>query len=457
VIEQTDQGEHTEQADNDVSGGTTAGATATAAATAASEQPDGWQVPHPGGFGGGAGWGPWGPHPTWGTPPPPPRDHRLRAAGIGVVAAALVAASAGVGFVLGRQGPTTGTAASSTSPANSAGGGAAGSQIASKVDPGVVDVNTQLGYQGGAAAGTGIVLTSSGEVLTNNHVVDGATSISVTDVGNGRTYNATVVGTDATDDVAALKLSGASGLSTVKLGNSSTVSVGDAVVAIGNAGGTGGTPSVSSGTVSALNQSITASDELSNNAEQLSGLIETTATLQPGDSGGPLVNSQGAVVGMDTAASSNFQFQSGSSGSNQNYAIPINSALSVAKQIESGQASSTIHIGPTAFLGVAVQSASDSGGSGSEFGGLGGSAGGFGSSGGGATVEQVESGSPADQAGLSAGDEITSLNGNNINSADDLSSVMERLHPGQTVELGWTDSSGQQHTAQVQLATGPAA
>jgi S1-C subfamily serine protease len=211
------------------------------------------------------------------------------------------------------------------------------------------------------------------------------------------------------------------------------------VVAIGNAGGTGGTPSYSSGSVTALNQSITASDELSSNSEQLTGLIEHSATLQPGDSGGSLVNASGQVVGMDTAASSsgNFQF-SGQSGSNQNYAIPINQALSIAKQIEAGQSSSSIHIGPTAFLGVEVESTSAAGGSGS-----------------GAEIEQVEPGSPADQAGLAAGDVIDSLDGQTIDSPQALSSAMETYKPGDTVQLGWVDSSGQQQSASVVLASGP--
>ena len=176
------------------------------------------------------------------------------------------------------------------------------SQVASKVDPGLVDVVSTLGYQSGAAAGTGMVLTSTGEVLTNNHVIDGATSIKATDVGNGRTYTAKVVGYDKSHDVAVLQLEGASGLQTVTL-SSSSPQTGQKVVALGNAGGKGGTPSVATGTVTGLDQSITASDESSGTAEQLTGLIGHNAGIQPGDSGGPLVNSYGQVVGMDTAAS----------------------------------------------------------------------------------------------------------------------------------------------------------
>src|SRR6202007_2668021 len=217
-------------------------------------------------------------------------------------------------------------------------------------DPALVDVVTTLGNQGGSAAGTGIVLTSDGEVLTNNHVIEGATSIKVTDVGNGRTYTATVVGYDASHDVAVLQLQNASGLTVASLGDSSSVRAGDNVVALGNAGGQGGTPSVAAGTVTALGQSITASDELSNVSEQLTGLIETNAPIQPGDSGGPLVNAYGQVIGMDTAAGNNYQFQGQSSTATQAYAIPIGEALSIAKQIESGTGSADVHIGATAFL-----------------------------------------------------------------------------------------------------------
>ena len=147
------------------------------------------------------------------------------------------------------------------------------------------------------------MLTSTGEILTNNHVIDGATSISVTDVGNGKTYKATVVGYDKSHDIAVLQLQGASGLKTAKIGDSSKATVGESVVAIGNAGGTGGTPSAAGGSIVALNQQITASDELGGASEQLTGLIEVNADVQPGDSGGSLVDSAGQVIGIDTAAS----------------------------------------------------------------------------------------------------------------------------------------------------------
>ena len=286
--------------------------------------------------------------------PEPPKRHRGRTM-LGLAATAVVAAGVGAGAAVGlSNGGGSGANATSTSKEV-----LSTSQIASKVDPAIVDVKSTLGYQGAYSLGTGIVLTSDGVILTNNHVINGATSISVTDIGNSKTYKATVVGYDESRDIAVLKLSGASGLTTASTGDSSSLNVGDNVVALGNAGGVGGTPAVAAGSVTALNQSITASDESSGSSEQLTGLIETNADIQSGDSGGPLVNSHGQVIGIDTAASSSYQFGgnggnsgfggfgnggfgsqgSGSSGSSnadggsatQGFAIPINTALTVAK------------------------------------------------------------------------------------------------------------------------------
>ncbi len=252
---------------------------------------------YPGGPGYGAGYG------FTTEPPPPPRRNHKR--GLVITGAAALVVGAAAGGLIGSLHPTsvgTATATSKTMLSTS--------QIASRVDPGLVDVVSTLGDEQATAAGTGIVLTSNGEILTNNHVIDGATSIKVTDIGNGRTYTAKVVGYDATQDVAVIQLQNASGLTVASLGDSSTVQTGDNVVALGNAGGKGGTPSVAAGTVTALNQAITASDEGSGNSEQLTGLIETNADIQPGDSGGSLVNAYGQVIGMDTAASSGTQVQS---------------------------------------------------------------------------------------------------------------------------------------------------
>jgi S1-C subfamily serine protease len=217
------------------------------------------------------------------------------------------------------------------------------SALAAKVDPAVVHINVRLDHQN-AAAGTGIVLSSSGEVLTNNHVISGATSVSVTDVGNGQTYPATVVGHDRSHDIAVLQLQGASGLQSASIGDSSTVAVGDEIAAIGNAGGRGGIPSIAAGAVSALDQTITVRDGTTGSTQRLTGLIQVTANLQPGYSGGPLVNTAGQVVGVNTAASTGFGSQS---SGGEGFAIPINDAIAISKQIDAGIASATVLSTPT--------------------------------------------------------------------------------------------------------------
>ncbi len=377
------------------------------------------------------------------TPPPPPPRRRNHIRGLIVTGAVALAVGAGAGGLIGHLNTTAGGTVTATSKTM-----LSTSQIAARVDPALVDVVSTDGYQQATSAGTGIVLTSNGEILTNNHVIEGATAIKVTDVGNGRTYTATVVGYDASHDVAVLQLQGASGLTVASLGDSSSVRVGDNVVALGNAEGKGGTPSVAAGTVTALNQSITASDDLSGTSEQLTGLIQTNANIQPGDSGGSLVNAYGQVIAIDTAASSAYQFQSQSSSGEQAYAIPISEAVSIANQIKAGTTSADVHIGATAFLGIQIQPASSSG-----FGG------GFGSgtSGSGVTISGTISGSPAANAGLTAGDEITSLGGQQVASAEDVAHVLVSYHPGDSISVTWLDQSGQSHTATLTLTTGPAA
>src|SRR6266705_3010795 len=219
------------------------------------------------------------------------------------------------------------------------------SEVVAKTGPAIVDVVSTLGYQGATAAGTGIVLTSSGEVLTNNHVIDGATAIKVRDVGNGRVYTAMVEGYDAAHDIAVLRLNGASGLATADLGNSSAVKTGQKVVAMGNAGGKNGAPSVATGRVTGLDESITASDESSGSSEQLQGLIRTNAGIEPGDSGGPLINTHGQVIGVHTAASATSGNQLSSATTTQAFTIPINDALSIARRVDAATASATTHIG----------------------------------------------------------------------------------------------------------------
>jgi S1-C subfamily serine protease len=324
------------------------------------------------------------------------------------------------------------------------------SSIASKVDPGLVDIDGVLGYQDDEDAGTGMVLTSNGLILTNNHVIEGATSLSVTDIGNGKTYSASVVGYDRDKDIAVIQLANASGLTTANLGNSSNVSVGQAIVGVGNAGGTGGTPSYAGGTVTALNQSITASDEGDDTSEQLTGLIETNANIQPGDSGGPLVNTSGQILGIDTAASDTYTFQGGGGSGDQGYTIPINTALSIAHEIEASDSSSTVHVGSTPFLGVQV--ATDASSSGGEF-GFGG--GGSTQTAPGALIEETVTSGPAQEAGLTEGDLITGVDGTSVSSPTALTNALLQYKAGDSVTIAYTDTSGNSHTATVKLSSGP--
>ena len=296
---------------------------------------------------------------------------------------------------------------------------------------GIVVIDTVLAYDQAQAAGTGIVLSGTGEILTNNHVIAGATSIQVTVPSTGATYTATVVGTDATDDIAVLKLQNASGLATAKLDSGGGVSTGDAVTAVGNAGGTG-TLVQASGSVTGTGASITTQAEGSAPSESLSGLIETDADIQAGDSGGPLYDAQGEVVGIDTAASSNTSQPDG-------YAIPIATALSIAHEIEAGHASSTIAVGARAFLGIGL---SDQSGS---------------SAASGAEVAQVFNGTPAADAGLAAGAVITDVDGTTISSNEDLSTALAQHKPGDRVNITWVDQSGVSQSASVTLTSGPAA
>ena len=394
----------------------------------------------------------------------------LAAIGAGIVLVVLLASAAGalIGHELWTSTKTAAPAPAPTpSPSPSfggsgsfgggSGGGATGTggptnaaAIAAKVNKAVVSIDASNTYQGSMGAGTGIVISSDGKVLTNNHVIRGATRISVTDVGNGQTYDAKVIGYDPSHDVAMLQLQGASGLATAGLGDSSKLSVGDAIVGVGNAGGTG-TPTYAGGSVTALGKSITATDEFGGASEQLSNLIQVNANIQPGDSGGPLVDSNGKVVGMITAGSAGFSgFDFGGTTSGAAYAIPIGDASKLAVQMISGKASSTSHLGGTAFLGVSV-SQGDSGFNGF-FGG-----GASSSPTSGVTVGNVVPGEPAEKAGLAAGDTITSIDGRSVDSPTALTNLMLGHHPGDQVKVGWTDTSGASHSASVVLGSGPPA
>ncbi|WP_291057796.1 trypsin-like peptidase domain-containing protein [Herbiconiux sp.] len=299
---------------------------------------------------------------------------------------------------------------------------------------GVVTIVSDLSYQGGQAAGTGIVLTSDGLILTNNHVIEGSTAVEVTDEETGESYSATVVGVDPTNDIAVLQLADASGLSTKPLAtDSAAAAVGDAVTAVGNAEGTGDLVAAS-GTVTALQQSITTQSESGVSSEDLTGLIQVDADIVSGDSGGPLLNADGAVVGIDTAASSGSAEITG-------FAIPISTALEIASQIVAGDESGTVQIGASGFLGIGLaQSTATATGSAA-----------------GALVAGVYENTPAAEAGLVAGDTITAVNGTAVASGTALSAAIAQMEPGESVTLGWTTAAGAAQSATVTLIAGPAA
>ena len=304
------------------------------------------------------------------------------------------------------------------------------------VDKGLVNIQSTIGYDGSAAAGTGVVLTSDGIILTNHHVIAGATSLSVEVAGTTTNYAADVIGYDASHDIGVIKLRTASGLATAPLGDSNTVKIGDAVVGTGNAGGGNGAPIHAAGKVTGLGKSITAMDSANGASEQLTNLIETDANIQPGDSGGALASSD-KVIGINTAGSTSNNGQG--NGATDGFAIPINDALSIANDIRAGRASSTIHIGASAFLGISVQASSLSGTA----------------NGSGVSVARVLPNSAASKAGLVAGDVITGLGGATVTDNTALRDLIAPHHPGDTVSLTWTDVRGVSQSHDVTFGSGP--
>jgi S1-C subfamily serine protease len=296
---------------------------------------------------------------------------------------------------------------------------------------GVVSITTDLAYENGAAAGTGMVITSSGQVLTNNHVIRGATTIRVTFPSTGRSYSASVLGYSVSGDIALLQLKKASGLPTVRLGSSPLVRVGQSVTAVGNARGQGSLIS-STGSVTALDRTITVSDGRQATA-RLSHLIEIDASLEPGDSGGPTLDTSGRVIGVNTAASVGFHFESSKEG----YAIPIDRAMTIVRQIRARKSSATVHVGSTPLLGVSLAPAP------------------YGYRGAGAYVASVGNGSPADRAGVEAGSTITRIDGTTVRSYDHLTALLLRHHAGDSVNVTWFDGFGNSHTAKIKTTAGP--
>ncbi|MBG6090842.1 S1C family serine protease [Actinomadura viridis] len=308
--------------------------------------------------------------------------------------------------------------------------------------PGVVNIDTEQGLRSTRAAGTGILMDSSGVVLTNNHVIQGATAIRGTVTDNGRAFTAEVLGYDKSGDIAVIRLRGAARLRPAVFGDSRTVLPGDPVTAVGNAGGKGGAPTVVTGKVTALDRQITATDQNDGSTERLTAMIETDAPIRPGDSGGPLLNTAGQVIGMNTAASVSFRVQQ--EGNPRGYAIPSDRALAVARQIQRGEGSATVHIGRTPMLGVQVRSpgAAEPGGPPPP-------------ATSGALIADLIPGTPAEAAGLRPGAVIVALNDRPVDSPATLTDLLLLHHPGDIVRVGWVDTDGRRYTTPVRLAEGP--
>ena len=380
---------------------------------------------------------PWGPAPA---PPAPPSSgsvwNRI-AAFLVLIAVVAAAAGAGIGWSLARvvtsghqiaqltpqtnQPPITQVSPTPGGRSN----GTSAAAVAAKVIPAIVDINTTLGN--GAAAGTGMIISSTGEILTNNHVVTGSTSITVTVQGRSDTYSAHVVGVNVSQDVAIIQIDDAvSSLPTVTFADSSSLQVGDTVLAIGNALGQGGTPQVSQGHVTGLNQTITAGEGRSS-SETLSGMVQSDALIYQGDSGGALVNMSAQVVGMITAGEAQ-GFRS--AASDVGYAISSNTAVTQANRIRGHDGASDLTYGQVGFLGVSVRDTSLATG---------------------AQVISVQSDSPAAVAGITAGSVITNIGGAAVTSSDTLGAAIKAHRPGDRVSIAWTSAGGASRTATVTL------
>jgi putative serine protease PepD len=345
------------------------------------------------------------PEPPLPGPPVPPRRRAW-----GLVAAGLAVALAGgvAGGVVAHRldrgdGGAVAAPATAARALQLAGKPLDVAAIVAKVGPSVVAVRAEGAGRFGAAvaAGTGVVLTADGEVLTNAHVVAGATRVRMTLAGESQARDAEVVGADAASDVALLRIPGASGLPAAELGHAAGVAVGDDVVAIGNALALRGGPTVTRGIVSALGRSIDTPDG------SLTGLIQTDASISSGNSGGPLVDAAGRVIGINTAVAASGR---GTEAENIGFAIPIDQAMAVVERLRG-------HRAPAAggYLGVSVADPDD----GSR----------------GATVVAVEPGSPAAAAGLRAGDLVTAVGGEAVDGAAALRSAVRAHRPGEAVAL----------------------
>ncbi|GCE42222.1 serine protease PepA [Rhodococcus wratislaviensis] len=302
-------------------------------------------------------------------------------------------------------------------------------EVEARVIPAIVTLVADSGLV--ETAGTGIVLTPDGVVLTNHHVIDGALDISAVSLGNGAEYVADVLGYDSSRDIAVLRLQGAGDLPAATLAKDTAVGIGDPVTAVGNAEG-GGVPVAARGFVTDLGQAITARSSTDGSRNRLNGLIQIDAAVRPGDSGGPLVNTTAAVIGVNTAGNADSDPTKPAPAQPRSYAVPIDTAMTIVDQVRAGTASATVHIGDTPLFGISVTDDAR-----------------------GAEVLWVSIGTPADDAGIEIGDIVTEFDGIPIRSSDDLSGLMIARHPGDAVELRWLDEAGSARSTKIVLEKGP--
>ena len=323
-------------------------------------------------------------------------------------------------------------------------------QLVNRVVHSVVSIDVKSGQN--EDEGTGMIITSDGEVMTNNHVIELFTqggntgSITVTEYGQTKPLPATLVGYDQSKDVALLKITDASGLPSVTFGNSGKAVVGDAVVAIGNALGlAAGTPTVTQGIISALGRSVTAGGE-GTQTETLQNMIQTDAAINPGNSGGPLIDTSGQVIGMNTAVAGTSS--DGTSSQNIGFAIPAASVESLISELQKGGQSGNAG----GYLGVDITTLTPA--LRQQYGFTPTT---------GAVILTVVPSSPAQKAGLVQGDVIVNIDGANITSSDDLQKAVQKAKAGQSVTITYyvgnskrttTATLGSQAEAQQQQGTG---
>ncbi|MCT2088104.1 S1C family serine protease [Micrococcus terreus] len=285
--------------------------------------------------------------------------------------------------------------------------------------PGVLMVDTLT--LRGMGVGTGMVLSQDGLAVTNYHVVEDSSEVTVTVADTGRRYTAVVLGRDSRHDVAVLQLEDADGLTTVSI-DEQIPRRGDLTAAVGNGGGQGYLTAVT-GEVTGLDRSIMAGSEIPDDCSRLTGLIETEADVVPGYSGGPLVNDDGQVVGVTTAAS-----RGETAREVDGYAIPITVALGVVDQVLSGEETETVSIGVDGALGIMVSTVD-----------------------GAARIEEVTEGSAAEKLGLRAGDTVLRVDGEEVVSSKELADLVNDRNAGDTVTVEWRTSDGEPRQGQAVL------